>query len=72
MGSGKPKRAVIPPAADPTPSPVPLDVEILEKERARRRQKIRRAGRGGTILTEGGLGGSHPEAKRSTLLGGSV
>lgn len=67
-----PKRAQIPPTPDPTPSPVPLDVKVLEKQRAQRRQRLRSAGRQGTILTQGGLGTSEAETRRSTLLGGAA
>jgi hypothetical protein len=69
---GSPKRAKVPPPAAPAPSPVPLDVETLEKDRARRRQKIRQQGRAGTILTGGGLGGSESESQKGSLLGGSA
>lgn len=74
MGGGRrTARAQMPPAQDPVPSPVPLDVEVLEKQRARRRQRLRSAGRQGTILTQGGLGGGvEPETKRATLLGGAT
>ena len=51
----------------PAPSPVPLDIEALEKERAKRRQKIRQKGRAGTLLT-GGLGTTGED--KGTLLGG--
>ncbi|GAG52017.1 unnamed protein product [marine sediment metagenome] len=71
MGGGQPDRPKFP-VQDPVPSPVPLDVEVLEKERARRRQKVRSMGRAGTILTQGGLGGSDTETQRGTLLGGSA
>jgi hypothetical protein len=69
-----PKRVRIPPAAEPPPAqePVPLDVEVLEKEREKRRQKIRQRGRAGTVLTEGGLGTSSDASKKGTLLGGSA
>lgn len=72
MGGGKVRRARIPPAQAPVPSPVPLDVEVLEKERAQRRQRLRQAGRAGTILTQGGLGTSEAETGRGTLLGGAA
>ncbi len=68
---GKPKRAVLTQQA-PVPSPVPLDVETVEKERARRRQKIRQFGRAGTILTSSGLGSSEDASNKGTLLGGSA
>lgn len=68
---GKPKRAKMPPPAAPTPSPVPLDVETLEKDRARRRQRLQKFGRAGTILTSG-LGGSDSGQSKGTLLGGSA
>ena len=71
MGGGKPKKVTIP-AESPVSSPVPVDVEVLEKERARRAQRLRKFGRGGTILTMGGLGSSEAEEKRGTLLGGSA
>ena len=54
----------------PSPSPVPLDIETLEKDRAKRRQKLRTFGRQGTILTQGGLG--EPQVRRATLLGGAA
>lgn len=62
---GKVVRAAIPTKPDPKPTPVTLDAETLEKERAKRMQRLRAAGRGGTILTEG-LGGE------GTLLGGAA
>lgn len=77
---GSPKgaaRAEIPPAPpavtlekpSPKASPTQADYEeALAKDRARRRQRIRQAGRQGTILTEGGLG--EPQIKKATLLGG--
>ncbi len=68
---GGAKRAKIPAKQDPLPDPVPLDIEVLEKQRAKRRQKIRQFGRAGTILTGGGLGTSEAEDKGS-LLGGKA
>ena len=67
MGGGT-KRAKVP-RQDPEPSPEPLDVEILEKERARRAQKVRQYGRASTILTEGGLGSAEQASRKGTLLG---
>lgn len=71
MGGKKQKRVSIP-AQDPKPDPVPIDVEVLEKERSRRAQRLRKFGRAGTILTMGGLGTSESEQKKGTLLGGAV
>lgn len=77
MGFGsKPKKAKIPPAtpiaALPPPPPVPelLDEDVIQKERARRRQKLAARGRAGTILTEGGLGSA--QTGKATLLGGAL
>ena len=75
MGGGT-KKPTIPPAveppalAPPAPTPEMLDDEALQKQRARRRQKLAARGRAGTILTEGGLG--EPNTGKSTLLGGSL
>jgi hypothetical protein len=66
---GKPKRPRIPPAASPAPTPEQVDEEILQKDRAKRKQRLAQAGRGGTILTGGGLGG---EKGKQTLLGGKM
>ena len=55
------------PGHAPSPTPVSLDVKAQEIGRAKRRQKSRRRGRAGTILTGGGLGG-----RGTTLLGGSA
>lgn len=67
----KPKKTRIPPRPVPSPTPEPLDEEAIRKDRERRRQRMNAAGRAGTILTEGGLGGSQAVGKQ-TLLGGSV
>lgn len=72
---GKVKQPAIPPAVQPPPVPAPaptpetLDEETLQKQRARRRQKLAARGRAGTILTEGGLG---EDTGKSTLLGGAL
>jgi len=61
------EKATIPPTPSPMPSPVAVDVETLQKERAKRRERLRKLGLQGTILTEGGLG--EPMIKKATLLG---
>ena len=61
-------KASVPPS--PPPTPVTLDEEVLQKERARRRQRLAASGRAGTILTEGGLGTSN--TGKQTLLGGKL
>lgn len=67
----KPTTTVLPPTttvlSETLPSPLPKEREALEKERAKRMQKLRRAGRQGTIITQGGLG--EPQVKKATLLG---
>lgn len=74
-GGGRAKKPSIPPAPlpPPKPSPVPtpvlLDEEVLQKQKAKRRQRIMARGRAGTILTEGGLGA---ETGKATLLGGAL
>ena len=70
MGGGGSKRAHIPPTPPPAPTPVMVDEEVLQKQRAKRKQRLQAAGRSGTILTAGGLG--EPNVGRNTLLGGSV
>lgn len=61
-----PPEVKIPPTPAPVAAPTPLDEATLQKERARRRQRINAAGRQGTILTGGSvLGGTG-----SSLLGG--
>lgn len=69
-GGGGKKAAPPPPPPPPAPTPVQVDEEILQKQRAKRRQRLQAAGRAGTILTAGGLG--DPNVGRNTLLGGSV
>jgi hypothetical protein len=69
---GGAKRVVLPKRPDPVPTPVQLDEEVLQKERARRRQRLRQLGRAGTILTEGGLGGADTASQKGTLLGGAA
>ncbi len=61
-----PPEVKIPPTPAPAPAPTPLDEATLQKERARRRQRINAAGRQGTILT----GGSTLGGTGSSLLGG--
>ena len=65
------KKPKMPSPSDPVPTPVQLEEEVLEKERSRRRQRLRQFGRGGTILTQGGLGVSQASQK-GTLLGGET
>ena len=61
-----PPEVKIPPTPAPAPTPTSLDESVLQKERARRRQRINAAGRQGTILTGGSvLGGTS-----SSRLGG--
>ena len=58
----------IPPTPAPAPTPTSIGDDALQKDRARRRQRINAAGRGGTILTGGSvLGGSQTG---SSILGG--
>ncbi len=65
---GKPKTPSPPKLADPVPTPRQLDEDVRQKDRARRRQRIAQAGRGGTILTQG-----QPLASgNATLLGRST
>ena len=64
-----PARVKIPPTPSPAPTPTLLDEDALQKERARRRQRINAAGRQGTILTGGSVLGS-PAQTGSSLLGG--
>jgi len=67
--TGSPSRAKIPPKPAAAPTHQPLDEEALQKDRDRRRQLLAAAGRGGTILTGGGLGTS---TGQQTLLGGKL
>jgi hypothetical protein len=64
-----PPEVKIPPTPAPTPAPTPIDQATLQKERARRRQRINAAGRQGTILTGGSTLGSSSQTG-SSLLGG--
>ncbi|KKN70119.1 hypothetical protein LCGC14_0434440 [marine sediment metagenome] len=64
-----PPEVKIPPLPAPAPAPTPLDQATLQKERARRRQRINAAGRQGTILTGGSVLGG-PGQTGSSLLGG--
>ena len=65
----KPEEIKIPPTPAPSPTPTSLDEEALQKERARRRQRINASGRGGTILTGGSALGT-PRTTSSSILGG--
>lgn len=56
-------RSRVPPPTPAAPTPVQRDIESLQKDRDKRRAMLARAGRAGTILTEGQTLGS------STLLG---
>lgn len=75
MSRPKPKAAKIPPAQalpaqpDPSPTPQQLDEKVIQKEKAKRRQKLVARGRAGTILVEGGLGG---EKGKATMLSGAL
>ena len=63
-----PEPLKIPPTPAPAPTPTSIGDDALQKDRARRRQRINAAGRGGTILTGGSvLGGSQTG---SSILGG--
>ena len=42
-----------PPPTSPAARPVSLNIETLQKDRDRRRSQLAKAGRAGTILTEG-------------------
>ncbi len=64
-----PEKIKIPPVPAPAPTPTSLDEEALQKDRARRRQRINASGRGGTILTGGSTLGT-PRTTSSSNLGG--
>lgn len=70
FGGGRPKGATLPAAASPAPTQVSIDVEAQRKAEDVRRKLKARAGREGTILTEGNLGVS--DVGKNILLGGGV
>jgi len=49
----KPEKAKAPPARAVAAKPTQLDEDVLQKQRDRRRAQLLKAGRAGTILTEG-------------------
>lgn len=67
LGGKKIKQAPVPPLPDPIPTPEEIDIEATRKAEDLRRKLRARAGRRGTILTEGTLG--EPVLGKSTLLG---
>jgi len=66
-GSSRPK---LPPVAAPIPTPEDIDVQAMRKGEDLRKKLRARAGRRGTILTEGTLG--EPLLQKQTLLGRSA
>ncbi len=62
------KRPVIPAPPPPAPTPTDIDEDVRQKDIERRRQKLRRTGRAGTILTEQ----TFSEGGQATLLGRST
>lgn len=64
---GGAKRAVMPPPPPPAPTPTEVDEDVKQKDVARRRQRMRAAGRGGTILTE-----QNQQVGQATLLGNTA
>lgn len=66
-GGSKPK---MPPLPAPIPTPEDIDIEAQRKGEDLRRKLRARAGRRGTILTEGTLG--EPILQKQTLLGRTV
>lgn len=67
MSGGGSKRIPLPPPPPPIPTPEEVDIEAQRKGEDLRRKLRARAGRRGTILTEGTLG--EPAAAKSTILG---
>ena len=65
--SGGGGRAKVPPMPDPIPTPESIDIEAQRKGEDLRRKLRAKAGRRGTILTEGTLG--EPVLAKSTILG---
>lgn len=70
-GLGKTSRATIPAEKPAAPTPTEIDAEVTEKERAKRKARLARAGRQGTILTQGQPLGE-PTQVGTTLLGGNT
>ena len=70
FGGGSGKRPKMPPAPAPSPTPTQIDVEALRKSEDVRRKLRARAGRAGTILTEGDLGMA--DIGKNVLLGGGI
>ena len=70
FSGGGGKRPKMPPAPAPSPTPTQIDVEALRKSEDVRRKLRARAGRAGTILTEGDLGMA--DIGKNVLLGGGI
>lgn len=69
FGGGR-KKVDIPADPDPTPTAVAIDLEAQRKAEDLRRKLKSRAGREGTILTEGGLG--TVDVGKSVILSGGI
>lgn len=67
MSGGGGKKPSIPPLPAPIPTPEEIDIEAQRKGEDLRRKLRARAGRRGTILTEGTLG--EPILQKQTVLG---
>lgn len=70
MSGGGRSIAPLPPEPPPAPTPQMLDIEAQRKAEDVRRKLKARAGRAGTILTEGSLGA--PSLGKATLLGSVI
>lgn len=69
FGGGR-KKVRLPAEPSSAPTPEQIDIEAQRKAEDIRRKLKARAGRAGTILTEGGLGMA--EIGKNVLLGGGV
>ena len=69
IGGGS-QSAKMPPIPDPIPTVASLDIETQRKSEDIRKKLMARAGRAGTILTEGSLGMA--DISKQILLGGGT
>ncbi len=70
FGGGRSKAPALPAGPSPAPTPQDIDIEAQRKSEDVRRKLKARAGRAGTILTEGDLGIA--DVGKNVLLGGKL